>query len=125
MANSTNPRKLVLPTSWSCGVRSALLHVVSLAQYAAVYTRSWAAESRNARVRLKADKDQLQQEVAVLRAEIRLKDARIWPACPRCVVPITHLRNASRFSNYARHAAGPWSRRPMRFSSPRPPSDPG
>ncbi|HEX4589634.1 MAG TPA: hypothetical protein VH120_06875, partial [Gemmataceae bacterium] len=69
MSKSTNPHELVLPTSWSRGVRSALLHVVSLAQYAAVYTRSWASESRNARVRLQADKDQLQQEVALLRAE--------------------------------------------------------
>jgi hypothetical protein len=77
MSKSTNPRKLVLPTSWPRGVRSALLHVVSLAQYAAVYTRSWASESRNARVRLKADKDQFLQEVALLRAEIRLKDARM------------------------------------------------
>jgi hypothetical protein len=38
MSKSTNLRKLVLPTSWMDGVRSALLHVVSLAQYAAVCT---------------------------------------------------------------------------------------
>jgi transposase InsO family protein len=77
MSRLTNPPKLPLPKSWSGRVRSAMLHVVSLAQYAAVYTRSWAAESRNARVRLKALNDQLQQEVALLRAEIRLKDARM------------------------------------------------
>jgi transposase InsO family protein len=58
------------------------LHVVSLAQYAAVYTRSWAADSRNARVRLKAKNGQLQQEVALLRAEIRIKD----PDCVRYAV---------------------------------------
>src|SRR5262249_22526005 len=62
---------------WPRNVRSALVHVVALAQYAAVYTRSWAAESRNARVRLRATVDQLQQEVALLQAEIRIKDARI------------------------------------------------
>jgi hypothetical protein len=49
MPNPTKPRKVVLPNSWPRSVRSALVHVISLAQYAAVYTRSWAAESRNAR----------------------------------------------------------------------------
>jgi hypothetical protein len=58
-------------------VRSAVVHAVALAQYAVVYTSSWAAESRNARVRLKADKDQQQQEVALLRAEAHIKDARM------------------------------------------------
>ena len=53
MANRTKPRKLVLPTSWPRSVRSALVHAVALAQYAVVYTRSWAAESRNTRVRLR------------------------------------------------------------------------
>jgi transposase-like protein len=106
MAKSTNPRKLVLPTSWSRGVRSALLHVVSLAQYAAVYTRSWAAESRNARVRLKADNDQLQQEVALLRAEIRLKDPRMacLPALRR-----PHYPPAERLEILELRAARGWS----------------
>ena len=58
-------------------MRSALLHVIALAQYAAVYTRGWAAESCNARVRLRATIEQLQQEVALLKAEIRIKDARM------------------------------------------------
>ena len=58
-------------------MRSALLHVVALAQYASVYTRSWAAESCNTRVRLRATVVQLQQEIALLQAEIRIKDARM------------------------------------------------
>jgi hypothetical protein len=33
-----------------------MLHVVSLAQYAVISTRSWAADSSNAHVRLKADR---------------------------------------------------------------------
>ena len=69
--------KLQLPKSWPAKVRSAMLHVVSLAKYAAVYTRSWAANSSNARVRLKAENGQLQAEVALLRAEIGIKDARM------------------------------------------------
>jgi hypothetical protein len=34
-----------------------VLHVISLAQYAAAFTRSWAADSANARLRLTADLD--------------------------------------------------------------------
>src|SRR5262245_66037781 len=66
-----------LPKSWPAKVCAAMLHVVALAPYAAVYTRSWAADSRNARVRLCADKDRLRQEVMVLREELRIKDARM------------------------------------------------
>jgi hypothetical protein len=50
---------------------------VSLAQYAVIATRSWAADSSNARVRLKAENQRLQEEVAQLRAEMGIKDARM------------------------------------------------
>src|SRR4051812_3597907 len=69
--------KLRLPRSWPAKIRSALLHVVSLAKYAAVSTRSWAANSPNARVRGKAEHGRLKEEVAQLRAEICIKDARM------------------------------------------------
>jgi hypothetical protein len=66
------PPKIPLPKSWTTHVRSAVLHVIALAQYATVYTRSWAANSLNARVRLKAECDRLQQEVALRDDEIRI-----------------------------------------------------
>jgi hypothetical protein len=66
-----------LPEHWKKHVKSAILHVISLAQYATAYTRSWAADSRNARVRLTAEKDRLEQELALLHEEIRIKDARM------------------------------------------------
>ena len=69
--------QFTLPQSWPSKVRSAMLHVVSLAQYAVISTRSWAADSSNARVRLQAEKDRFQQEVAQLRDEMRIKDARM------------------------------------------------
>ena len=71
------PAEIPLPKSWTRHVRSAMLHVIALAQYAVVYTRSWAASSPNARVRLQADKDRLQQEVALVAEELRIKDARM------------------------------------------------
>ncbi len=76
------PPKILLPKSWTAHVRSAVLHVISLAQYATVYTRSWAASSLNARIRLKAECDRLKQEVAVLQEEIRIKDARMHQIYP-------------------------------------------
>ena len=75
--------KIPLPNNWPSRVKSAMLHVISLAQYATAYTRGWAADSANARVRLKARVEQLEQEVACLREEVRIKDARMASIAPR------------------------------------------
>ena len=77
VSNRAKPPTIPLPKAWKKQVRSAVLHVLSLAQYAAVYTRGWAADGRNRDARLKAQIDQLAQEVALLREEIRIKDARL------------------------------------------------
>ena len=45
MPKSQNTPKIPLPGGWKQHVRLAVLHAVSLAQYAAVYTRGWAADS--------------------------------------------------------------------------------
>jgi len=52
----------------SSRVRSGVLHAISLAHFSLTYTRSWAANSWNARVR---------QELALVREEIRIKDSRM------------------------------------------------
>jgi hypothetical protein len=36
------PLRIPIPKSWKRHVHSAMLHVISLAQYATVYTPSWA-----------------------------------------------------------------------------------
>jgi transposase InsO family protein len=66
-----------LPSGWNETVRSAVLHVIALARFAAVTTRSWAANSPCERVRLKAENDRLRHENALLREEIRIKDIRM------------------------------------------------
>jgi len=76
-AMTKNPPRIPLPKTWPAHVASAVLHVISLAQFATAYTRSWAACSLNARVRLKAQLDRANQEIALLREEIRIKDARM------------------------------------------------
>jgi hypothetical protein len=75
--------QIPLPKSWNKHVRSAMLHIISLAQYAAVYSRSWAVDSLNGRVRLKAENDRLLQEVGLLREEIRIENARMGSIAPQ------------------------------------------
>jgi putative transposase len=77
MSKSQETPKIPLPKGWKKQVRSAVLHVISLAQYAAAYTRGWAADSTNARVRLKTELDRANQELLLLREEIRIKDTRL------------------------------------------------
>jgi len=69
--------KVPLPKGWPRVVRSAVLQVVGLAQMSLTYSRSWAADSRLARVRLQAALDQARSEVAMLMEELRIKDARV------------------------------------------------
>lgn len=45
MSTSQETPKIPLPKGWKQHVRLAVLHVISLAQYATVYTRSWAADN--------------------------------------------------------------------------------
>ena len=71
------PPTIPLPEAWTEHVRTAMLHVISLAQYATAYTRSWAADSANGRTRIKAESDRAQQEILLFREIMRSKDARM------------------------------------------------
>jgi hypothetical protein len=51
--------------------------VISLAQFTVAYTRGGAANSINARMRLRTGRDRVNQELAQLREELRIKDARM------------------------------------------------
>jgi putative transposase len=66
-----------LPKGWPRRVRSAAIHAVSLANVVFAVTRSQAENHFNARVRLQAENDRLRSEIAVLREELRIKDARM------------------------------------------------
>lgn len=103
--HSRRPR-LPLPKAWPHSVKSAVLHAISLAQYAFVYTRSWAVNSVNARVRLVAENSRLQEQVALLREELRIKDVRMEqiPPCRRPQYP-----PAERMAILELKAAHAWS----------------
>jgi hypothetical protein len=77
MLTNLQPPRIHLPKGWQDCVKSAVLHAIALTHYAIVYARAWAADSINARVRLAVENDQLHEECALLREELRIKDTRI------------------------------------------------
>jgi putative transposase len=80
--------------------------VISLAQYALASTRSWAANCPNQRIQLAGNAEQLDQEVALLREEIRIKDTRMAsiPASRR-----PHFAATERLAILTLRAARSWS----------------
>jgi len=84
----------------------AILHVISLAQFATAHTRGWAANNINSRIRLKTDLDRAQQEVSRLREEIRIKDARMASINPH---RRPHYPPAERLAILELKAARGWS----------------
>jgi hypothetical protein len=58
-------------------VRSGTLHAISLARLSLTVARSHAAHAWDLRVRLTEENDRLRQEIALLREELRIKDARM------------------------------------------------
>ena len=106
MSKLKNPLQIPLPSGWSRRVRSAMLHIISLAQYAMAYTRGWAVNSPLARVRLKAENERLRQLVALLREEIRIKDDRMRRIPPH---KRPHYLPTDRMSILEVRAAQGWS----------------
>jgi transposase-like protein len=76
MPATWNQLDIQLPKGWPRFVRCAVVYVISMAQASLTITRSWAANSYNARIRLKAENDRLRQDLALLTEELRIKDSR-------------------------------------------------
>jgi transcriptional regulator with XRE-family HTH domain len=83
MSAKESAPKIALPKGWSDNIKSAVLHVISLAQFGTAYTRGWAANSIHSHIRLQAECERLEQQVAQLTEEIRIKDARMGQLDPR------------------------------------------
>jgi hypothetical protein len=78
----TFPSSVPLPKSWPNHAKAATLHVISLAHFVLTHVRGFAVNSPIHRVRLDAERDRLDSEVALLREEIRIKDARMAALAP-------------------------------------------
>ena len=65
-----------LPKGWGKHIKSSILHAISLA--AAALTCAWSrtATSRSSRTRLEAELDRANTEIALLKEELGIKDAR-------------------------------------------------
>jgi transposase InsO family protein len=77
MLGAAQYHTIPLPKGWPRRVRAAVIQVISLAHFSLIATRSWAANSWNAGLRLKCENERLRQELALFREEMRLKDSRI------------------------------------------------
>lgn len=77
MRRSATAPRLVVPRHWKRAICSALVHTISLAHFALLGSRGRAARSSSQRIRQAAKTDQLGQEIALFREEIRIKDARL------------------------------------------------
>ena len=62
MSKHGNPGGMALPRGGSKRVKSTMLHIISMAQYA----RAWAANSQIARVRLKAASDNFSNQMKTI-----------------------------------------------------------
>lgn len=76
MTSRDFPPTVALPNGWTKHVRSAVLRAVALAATAWTLARSRAATSRHQRERLRAELDRAQTEIALLKEELSIKDAR-------------------------------------------------
>lgn len=106
MANKSKAPEIPLPKAWGKHVKSAVLHMIALAQYPLIHSRSWAADSTYQRVRLKADCNRLEQEVALRREEIRIKDVRMAQLDPQRG---PHYRPTERMAILELRATRAWS----------------
>ncbi len=106
MVKQSDLMTIPLPRSWPGRVKAATLQVISLAQFALAHARGWAANSQVARVRLKAESDQLKQQVAWLTEEIRIKDPRMKRTAPQ---RRPHYVPAERMSILELRATRAWS----------------
>jgi hypothetical protein len=78
----TSPFSVPLPKSWPEHAKAATLHIISLAHFVLTHVRGFAVNSPIHRVRLAGERDRLDSEVALLREEIRIKDARMAALAP-------------------------------------------
>jgi putative transposase len=95
-----------LPPTWPQHTKSAIVHAVALAHFVLTHVRGWCVNSRIARVRLAAECDIRREQVALLREELRIKDARMARIPARCR---PHYPPAERLAILELRAARAWS----------------
>ena len=100
--HTQKPPRIPLPKGWPSHVKSGGLHIISLAHFSITHARGWAAKSISASVRIAAEKDRLHQEIALLREELRIKDAHMSVIAPPVLLHSGHCEWPD--SRYSRSA---------------------
>ena len=98
--------KIDLPKAWPRMAKSAIVHVLAHAHFVVTHVRGWCADSPLSRVRVSAENERLSSEVAMLREELRIKDARLARIPPR---NRPHYPPAERLAILALKAARGWN----------------
>ena len=112
----TSPFSVPLPKSWPKHAKAATLHLISLAHFVLTHVRGFAVNSPIHRVRLAAERDRLDSEVALLREEIPIKDARMATLVPH---RRPHYSPCERMAILQLMAARGWSKAETRPPLPR------
>jgi transposase-like protein len=81
MTSPPLPRALPLPKGWTKRLKSSLLHAISLAATALTVARGRAVSSRRTIDRLQDELERALTEIALLKEELDIKDAR-WSRLP-------------------------------------------
>ena len=97
---------LPLPKQWNKSIRSAVLHAISLAQFALTSARGQIQRQDRVRDRRFAKIERLRQEILLLKEELRLKDARMLRVPGR---RRPHYHSVKRLSILELRAARGWS----------------
>jgi len=98
--------RLPLPKSWPQSVRTAIVHVISLARVAIMHTRGLALNSPDIRTRREGDLQGALDEIALLDEELRIKDGRMAMIDPH---RRPHYRPIDRMAILELKAARGWS----------------
>ena len=77
MFDNQEPPLIPLPKQWKHLVKSAVLHVISLARFCLVEVRADAVRDVNHHPKYKAEIERLKQDRVLLREQMRIKDQRM------------------------------------------------
>ena len=75
-------RTIPLPRAWNRRTKAAILQILALSHYAFTVMVARAANERSRRTRFRAEIDRLSHELALLREELRIKNARMTRVPP-------------------------------------------
>ncbi len=105
MASHGSEKTIPLPSGWTKRIKSALIQSVSLAATALTLAHGRAPSNRSPRKRMAAELDRANTEIALLKEELDIKDAR-WSRLPSRRRPYTRPSSACGSSSSRPLAAG-------------------